>query len=108
MAVFMEVIKNLLPLFHPPQHQMEGKLQVDPFFHNLPASQHTLSPHHQKYSSKIKKDILCTVSNTSIYCSSHKVHTVYLVQYKLCNSCKDMEYCWLVQGNSSILEIVRT
>jgi hypothetical protein len=33
------------------------------------------------YSSKIvdKKDILCTVSNTSIYCSSDKDHTVYLV-----------------------------
>jgi hypothetical protein len=33
------------------------------------------------YSSKIvyKKEILCTVSNTSIYCSSDKLGTVYLV-----------------------------
>jgi hypothetical protein len=33
------------------------------------------------YSSKIvdKKEILCTVSNTSIYCSSEKVGTFYLV-----------------------------
>ena len=28
-----------------------------------------------------KKTILCTVSNTGIYCSSDKVGTVYLVQY---------------------------
>jgi hypothetical protein len=53
------------------------------------------------YSSKTvdKKDILCTVSNTDIYCSSDKVGTAYLVQYifenstvninALCNSCKD-------------------
>jgi hypothetical protein len=33
------------------------------------------------YSSKTvdKKEILCTVSNTGIYCSSDKVGTVYLV-----------------------------
>jgi hypothetical protein len=33
------------------------------------------------YTSKIigKKDILCTVSNTGIYCSSDKVGAVYLV-----------------------------
>jgi hypothetical protein len=54
------------------------------------------------YSSKIvdKKEILSTVSNTDIYCSSGKVGTVYLVQYifenftvninALCNSCEDM------------------
>jgi hypothetical protein len=53
------------------------------------------------YSSKIvdKKEILRTVSNTGIYCSSDKVCTVYLVQYifenstvninALCNSCED-------------------
>jgi hypothetical protein len=47
-----------------------------------------------------KKDILRTVSNTGIYCSSDKVCTVYLVQYifenftanisALCSSCEDV------------------
>jgi hypothetical protein len=57
------------------------------------------------YSSKIvdKKEILCTVSNTSIYFSSDKVGTVYLVLniFKnstininaFCNSCEDMTFC---------------
>jgi hypothetical protein len=57
------------------------------------------------YRSKIvdKKEILHTVSNTGIYCSSDKVGTVYLVQYifgnsavninALCNSCEDMACC---------------
>jgi hypothetical protein len=40
------------------------------------------------YNSKIvdKKEILLTVSNTSIYCSSDKVSTVYLVSYIFENS----------------------
>jgi hypothetical protein len=40
------------------------------------------------YSSKIldKKEILRTVSNTDIYCSSDQVGTVYLVQYIFENS----------------------
>jgi hypothetical protein len=46
-----------------------------------------------------KKDILRTVSNTGIYCSSDKVGTVYVVLYifynsadinALCNSCEDV------------------
>jgi hypothetical protein len=53
------------------------------------------------YSSKTvdKKEILRTVSNTGIYCSSDKVNIVYLVHYifgnstvninALCNSCED-------------------
>jgi hypothetical protein len=57
------------------------------------------------YSSKTvdKKEILRTVSNTVIYCSSNKAGTVYLVQYisenstvninALCNSCEDMACC---------------
>jgi hypothetical protein len=57
------------------------------------------------YSSKIvdKKEILHTVSNTGLYCSSDKVGTVYLVHYifensavniiALCNSCEDMACC---------------
>jgi hypothetical protein len=61
------------------------------------------------YSSKTvdKKEILRTVSNTDIYCSSDKVGTVYLVQYifenstvninALCNSCEDMACCSSVQ-----------
>jgi hypothetical protein len=61
------------------------------------------------YSSKIvdMKEILRTVSNTGIYCSSDKVGTVYLVQYifenstvninALCNSCEDMACCSSVQ-----------
>jgi hypothetical protein len=61
------------------------------------------------YSSKIvdKKEILRTVSNIGIYCSSDKVGTVYLVQYifenstvninALRNSCEDMAYCSSVQ-----------
>jgi hypothetical protein len=54
-----------------------------------------------------KKDILRTVSNTGIYCSSDKVGAVYLVQYifenstvnnkALCNSCEDMACCSSVQ-----------
>jgi hypothetical protein len=54
------------------------------------------------YSSKIvyKQEILHTISNTIIYCSSDKVGTVYLIKYifekspvninALCNSCEDM------------------
>jgi hypothetical protein len=54
------------------------------------------------YNSKIvdKKELLRTVSNTSIYCSSDNVGTLYLVQYifenstvnvsSLRNSCEDM------------------
>jgi hypothetical protein len=61
------------------------------------------------YSSKIvdKKEILRTVSNIGIYCSSDKVGTVYLVPYifenstvninALCNSCEDMACCSSVQ-----------
>jgi hypothetical protein len=56
------------------------------------------------YSFKIgKKEILPTVSDTGIYCSSDKVGTVYLVQYifensafnisALCSSCEDMVCC---------------
>jgi ABC-type polysaccharide/polyol phosphate export permease len=57
------------------------------------------------YSSKIvdKKEILPTVPNTGIYCSTDKVGTVYLVKYifenstvsviVLCNSCEDMACC---------------
>jgi len=57
------------------------------------------------YSCKIvdKKEILCTVSDTSIYCTSGKVGIVYLVQYifgnsavnirALCSSCEDMACC---------------
>jgi hypothetical protein len=42
-----------------------------------------------------KKEILRTVSNTGIYCSSYQVGTVYLVLSTgnisaLCNSCEDM------------------
>jgi hypothetical protein len=54
-----------------------------------------------------KKEILRTVSNTGIYCSSDKVDTVYLVQYifenstvsidALYNSCEDMACCSSVQ-----------
>jgi hypothetical protein len=52
-------------------------------------------------SSKIvdKKEILPTVSNTDIYCSSDKVGTVYIFENStisinaLCNSCEDMAYC---------------
>jgi hypothetical protein len=50
-----------------------------------------------------KKEIVITVSNISIYSSSNKVVTVYLVYYifenpavnmnALCNSCEDMAYC---------------
>jgi predicted transport protein len=47
------------------------------------------------YSSEIvdKKEILRTVSNTGIYCSSDKAGTVYIYEYSsvnidaLCNSC---------------------
>jgi hypothetical protein len=61
------------------------------------------------YSSKIvdKKEILRTVSNAVIYCSSGKVGTVYLVQYfsenstvnisTLCILCEDMACCSSVQ-----------
>jgi hypothetical protein len=61
------------------------------------------------YNSKIvyKKDILRTVSNTGIYCSSDKVGSIYLVYYiiknstvninTLCNSCEDMACCSSVQ-----------
>jgi hypothetical protein len=57
------------------------------------------------YSSKIvdKKEVLRTVSNAGIYCSSDKVGRVYLVQCvsenstvninALCNSCEDMACC---------------
>jgi hypothetical protein len=59
------------------------------------------------YSSEIvnMKEILRTVSNAGIYCSSDEVGTVYLVQYSyifanctaninaLCNSCEDMACC---------------
>jgi hypothetical protein len=61
------------------------------------------------YISKIvdKEEILRTVSDTGIYCSSDKVGTVYLVQYifenstvninAFCNSCEDMACCSSVQ-----------
>jgi hypothetical protein len=61
------------------------------------------------YSSKTvdKKEILCTVSNTGIYCSSDKIGTVYIVKYifenstvnmnVLCNSFEDMACCSSVQ-----------
>jgi hypothetical protein len=61
------------------------------------------------YSFKIvdKKEILCTVSNTHIYCSCDKVGTVYLVYYSfenstinlsaICNWCEDMVCCLSVQ-----------
>jgi hypothetical protein len=61
------------------------------------------------YSSKIvdEKEILRTVSNIGIYCSSDKVGTVYLVVYifknstvninALCNSCEEMACCSSVQ-----------
>jgi hypothetical protein len=57
-------------------------------------------------SSKIvdKKEILRTISNTDIYCSSDKIGTVYLAYYifensvvninAFCNSCEDMA-CFL-------------
>jgi hypothetical protein len=56
------------------------------------------------YSFKIvDKDILGTVSNIGIYCSSDKVGTVYPLQHifenptvninALCNSCEDMACC---------------
>jgi Fe-S-cluster-containing dehydrogenase component len=66
------------------------------------------------YSSRIvdKKEILRTVSNIVIYCSSDKVGTVYLVKYvfenstvnikALCNSCEDMA-CLLVCTVYSVL-----
>jgi hypothetical protein len=54
-----------------------------------------------------KKQILRTVSNTGIYCSSDKVGTVYIVQYifekstvninAFCNSCENMACCSSVQ-----------
>jgi hypothetical protein len=81
------------------------------------------------YSSKTvdEKEILRTVSNTGIYCSSEIVGTIYLVQYifenstvsisALCNSCEVMAYCsseriltFLYAGDSihsSISETVR-
>jgi hypothetical protein len=57
------------------------------------------------YSSKIvdKKEILSTVSNIGVYCSSDKVDTVYIFQNStvninaLCNSCEDMACCSSVQ-----------
>jgi hypothetical protein len=61
------------------------------------------------YSSKIfdKIEILLTICNTGIYCSSDKVGAVYLVLYiidssvvnisALCTSCEDMEYYSSVQ-----------
>jgi hypothetical protein len=61
------------------------------------------------YSSKIvdKKEILRTVYNTGIYCSSNKVGRDYLEQYifenstvnisALCDSCEDMACCSSVQ-----------
>jgi hypothetical protein len=61
------------------------------------------------YSSKIvdKKEILHTLSNNRIYCSSERVGTVYLVQNifenstvnmnALCNLCDDMACCSSVQ-----------
>jgi hypothetical protein len=59
------------------------------------------------YSSSDKKEILRTVSNNGIYCSSDKFGTVYLVQYifenstvninALCNSREDMACCSSVQ-----------
>jgi hypothetical protein len=58
------------------------------------------------YSSKIvdKKQILRTVSDTGIYCSSDKVDTVYYVFENstvninaLCSSCEDMPCCSSVQ-----------
>jgi hypothetical protein len=61
------------------------------------------------YSSKIvdKKEILRTVSNTNLYCSSDKADTVYLVKYilenstvninALCNSSEDMACCSSVE-----------
>jgi hypothetical protein len=54
------------------------------------------------YSSKIvdKKEILRTVSNTGIYCSSDKVGTVKNSTVNinaLCNSCEDMACCSSVQ-----------
>jgi hypothetical protein len=60
-------------------------------------------------SSKIvdKEEILRTISNTGIYCSSDKVGTVCLVQYifenatvninALCYSCEDIACCSSVQ-----------
>jgi hypothetical protein len=64
-----------------------------------------LSSFHIKKCCKIvdNKEILPTVYNTGIYCSSDKVGTDYLVQYifenstvsinALWNSCNDMECC---------------
>jgi hypothetical protein len=61
------------------------------------------------YSSKTvnEKEILHTVSDTGVYCSSGRFSTVYLVQYifenstvninKLCKSCEDMVCCSSVQ-----------
>jgi hypothetical protein len=51
------------------------------------------------YSSKTAdKEILRVVSETSIYCSSDKVGTVYLVNINaLCSSCEDMACCSPVQ-----------
>jgi hypothetical protein len=61
------------------------------------------------YNSKIvvDKEILRTVSNTGIYCSSEKFCTVFLVQHifenstvninALCNLCEDMACCSSVQ-----------
>jgi hypothetical protein len=74
-----------------------------------------------------KKEILRTVPNTCIHCSSNKVGTVYLVQHifensadnmnALCNSCEDMAcskseciFTCLYEGDnihSSIPETVR-
>jgi hypothetical protein len=57
------------------------------------------------YSSKIvdKKEILHTVSNSVICCSSDKVGTVYIFENStvsinaLCSSCEDMACCSSVQ-----------
>jgi hypothetical protein len=50
------------------------------------------------YNSKIvdKKEILCTVSNADIYCSSDEENSTVNTS-ALCNSCEDMACCSSVQ-----------
>jgi hypothetical protein len=55
-----------------------------------------VSPFYVKMCFKMvdKKEILLTVSNTGIYCSSKKIGTVYLVQYIFENSTVGISALW--------------
>jgi len=71
------------------------------------------------YSCKIvdKKQILHTVSNTGIYCSSDKGGTVYIVRYNFenstvninvpCNSCEDMRVAPLFYGSDNLHHVIK-